>query len=397
MITKEKINDNLKKSISILLESENKILFSLTKKFCNYLIKTIKKTYHQTRQIVSQVNPTMILDSECYKLSMDKKTGECFIDIISLNKGKRIKNIPLSGYKHSLPKNFSSNICISFDPVEAQFYLHFSFNHKVKNKNKKSNEDSKIILGGDFGETEMLTLSDEKVIGQNQGEILKVIAKQTEKALTKVQKLSLNDFFFGIEKKNTGRRNRTNNAFNHNKNKNNINYEYRKSQEKINRRLNQHICECVNQLKNHCEKNHVSELVVEDLTYSQLGRNKSQKQVFNLTKGFYGKIEEKIPNLKLTYVNPAYTSQTCPCCGYVDKNNRNGDNFLCLECGYVPDVRCSKADYIAALNIKARHLNPMLRMSPKKIKEILMHKFEENKERICNQQKNVEVLDNSLF
>lgn len=359
LLTKEKAtsNVNLKKSISVLLETENVKSFKsfksfsnllLTKKFFYYLIKIIKKKYHQTRQIVSQINPTMILDSECYKLSINKKTGECFIDIISLNKGIRIKNIPLSGYKHSLPKNHTSNICISFDSTEAQFFIHFSFNHKIKNKNKKLNEDSKIILGGDFGETEMLTLSDEEVIGQNQGKILKSIAEQTEKALAKVQKLSLNDFFFGIERKNTGRRNKRNNAFNHNKNKKNINYEYRKSQEKINRRLNQHICKCVNELKHHCDKNNVSELVVEDLSYSQLGRNKSQKQVFNLTKGFYEKIKE-LNFIKLSYVNPAklfYLSimSVKLCCGFVDKQNRSGDNFLCLNCHFSPDVGCSKAD-----------------------------------------------------
>ena len=33
-------------------------------------------------------------------------------------------------------------------------------------------------------------------------------------------------------------------------------------------------------------------------------------------------------------VNPAYTSQTCSCCGYVDKRNRRSQStFTCLWCG----------------------------------------------------------------
>lgn len=33
-------------------------------------------------------------------------------------------------------------------------------------------------------------------------------------------------------------------------------------------------------------------------------------------------------------VGSAYTSQTCSCCGYVDRNNRTGrDDFSCLFCG----------------------------------------------------------------
>ena len=37
----------------------------------------------------------------------------------------------------------------------------------------------------------------------------------------------------------------------------------------------------------------------------------------------------------ITYINPAYTSQECNCCGYVDENNRKSQkNFECLFCGY---------------------------------------------------------------
>lgn len=49
-------------------------------------------------------------------------------------------------------------------------------------------------------------------------------------------------------------------------------------------------------------------------------------------------------------VDPRYTSQTCPCCGYVDKANRpNQATFLCVQCGF-----SGFADHVAATVISSR-------------------------------------------
>jgi putative transposase len=49
-------------------------------------------------------------------------------------------------------------------------------------------------------------------------------------------------------------------------------------------------------------------------------------------------------------VNPQYTSQTCPCCNHVSKENRKSQSaFECTECGFK-----ANADYVGALNILAR-------------------------------------------
>jgi Putative transposase DNA-binding domain. len=40
-------------------------------------------------------------------------------------------------------------------------------------------------------------------------------------------------------------------------------------------------------------------------------------------------------------VNPAYGSQTCIRCGFVDAGNRNGDRFKCLHCGLAACKACS--------------------------------------------------------
>jgi putative transposase len=50
----------------------------------------------------------------------------------------------------------------------------------------------------------------------------------------------------------------------------------------------------------------------------------------------------------VVFVNPAYTSQTCSCCGHVDKHNRQSQSvFLCISCGFA-----AHADVNAAQNIR---------------------------------------------
>jgi putative transposase len=50
-------------------------------------------------------------------------------------------------------------------------------------------------------------------------------------------------------------------------------------------------------------------------------------------------------------VNPAYTSQTCPACGFVNRGNRRGEKFQCLTCGHADN-----ADINGAVNILKRFL-----------------------------------------
>jgi putative transposase len=38
--------------------------------------------------------------------------------------------------------------------------------------------------------------------------------------------------------------------------------------------------------------------------------------------------------IRITLTNPAYSSQECSSCHYIDKKNRNKDKFICLNCGH---------------------------------------------------------------
>ena len=61
--------------------------------------------------------------------------------------------------------------------------------------------------------------------------------------------------------------------------------------------------------------------------------------------------------INVHFVNPAYTSRTCPACGFIsDKNRKTQENFKCIECGY-----SENADINAAINIRNRILITKLR------------------------------------
>ena len=57
-------------------------------------------------------------------------------------------------------------------------------------------------------------------------------------------------------------------------------------------------------------------------------------------------LESKAP---VEVVNPAYTSQECPSCGYISRSNRSGTKFKCRSCG-----RLAHADWTGASGILRR-------------------------------------------
>lgn len=75
-------------------------------------------------------------------------------------------------------------------------------------------------------------------------------------------------------------------------------------------------------------------------------------------------------------INPAYTSQQCPSCGCIDKNNRNGIKFSCKSCG-----RKAHADFVGGFNIlrRSENKNIGLKTSPKEAKVILRERYLRNR------------------
>ena len=57
--------------------------------------------------------------------------------------------------------------------------------------------------------------------------------------------------------------------------------------------------------------------------------------------------------IEIEYVNPAYSSQECCACGYVDRRNRTGERFKCLWC-----ANKLHADVNAPRNLRSRRSRP---------------------------------------
>ena len=365
--------------------------------YCNCLVKAIVK-FRNYKPIQSQINPTITLDGDCYDLysvyDEANKKNRWFLNIMSMEKGKRIKGLELTGFHHAkkiMKHKKSPNLTLSFDATDMTYYAHFTFKNKVKPKKVKStkakasersgvvkliSETNKTLqqggkekcncnhnitadmlmtmltVGGDFGLTENYTFSDGWVSGRKQGKILNHIANKTKNSVAGLQRISEKGFF-GVEKNNkTGKRNHKNNDFNHNLLLDNINKNYRKKQRKHNRFLQNYKYLLVNEIIDHftsdsiygqygnISKSNKLTLVFEDLDYINLGKNKSQKRQVNLIKGILNVLEEKIERYNLPiiieYVHPGYTSQNCPNCYWVARANRNKaeSSFRCQHCGF---------------------------------------------------------------
>lgn len=102
-------------------------------------------------------------------------------------------------------------------------------------------------------------------------------------------------------------------------------------------------------------------IVMEDLKYirDRIWVAKKQRQIqHSWAFGQLGNfIEYKAAERGVTvvYVDPRYTSQRCPKCGYISKNNRHQHLFKCKSCGYT-----ANADLNAAVNIRQVYLETLV-------------------------------------
>lgn len=97
-------------------------------------------------------------------------------------------------------------------------------------------------------------------------------------------------------------------------------------------------------------------IALEDLTHirSRVNGSKRQRRVLHSWAFFqlraFITYKAALAGVRVVYVNPAYTSQTCSRCGHCEKANRKSQaRFLCVSCGY-----SAHADLNAAVNIGSR-------------------------------------------
>jgi IS605 OrfB family transposase len=108
-------------------------------------------------------------------------------------------------------------------------------------------------------------------------------------------------------------------------------------------------------------KKDIDLVVVESL--KNLGKNSKLKRLLSKNirrsigtwnwKYWLGRLEQRCEDNRVSFrsVSPYYTSQTCSCCGHVDRRNRDGEVFQCQKCGHADN-----ADINASRNILSRFL-----------------------------------------
>jgi putative transposase len=317
------------------------------KRIANYVQRIVKRLKGKSPTLKKA--RSIRFDANCYDLFTKK--GRQYIKLMSLTPGKRIA-IPLSGMAAI---GGTITLILSKEGVD----LHVPQALKKKNLPKTSLE------AVDFGFTEVMTDTQGIRYGTQFGPIL------TQSTETRHQKMQKRHKLHALAKKKSPlNKSRAKKLQKYNLGKK----KHHSTTRSFQATLEQEINTAINQL---VQTKNPSILVTEDLRHV-FRYNKGKKMNRKLSSWLKGKIQDRIAFKALAegfrheQVNPAYGSQSCPHCEFVDQRNRSGDRFQCLHCGHE-----NTSDRIAALNYARRFGDPEIgRYTPyREVKTILLNRF----------------------
>lgn len=363
---------------AIFYQNLEKFLFKKDRYSSEKILKMVENLRMRLIQNITLINFKSLTFQDINVLSINpkkNKTGN-IIDLLEKDSNKAIINLNLAGYQSIIiPTKFSKKYHGDIDSYNGKPYkmnsngtfgkrvtytIKFLKDRKVKiilfqeaEKLRYAYDENKNnILGVDVNtSSNLFSLSngiqieyDEKIINQA-AKLNKTISyKQTNKSVSE-------------------------------KNIDDVNKVYSK---KLQRRIDKMVrrSEYYQNKKSHelieyMKENNFNYLVMEDLNLTSnktKTKKKSEKEKINYNdvaktlrinnlKNVLERLCKK-ENFNFAKVNPAYTSQTCPICGNIDKKSRNHRMFLCTKCHHTDD-----ADINAAKNIKNRIENPMLKLN----------------------------------
>lgn len=318
----------------------------------NYLRRVIRRK--RGGRPVVRLDRSFALDPEMY----DVKTtaaGTQVIAIMGLTPRRRIR-IPLTGQTV-----ISGNLRVVLDPANRRVEIHYTASLKIPGKQTGE------VVAVDAGLSEVFTDDEGRRYGTGLG---RLIYDESDRILKKNRRR--NKLYQLAEKhERQGRRKKARNIRQFNLGKKKQNKQKRKNRIELERQINT----AVNQLT---RKRQPSVLVTEKLDLR--GKAKSKKMSRQVSLWPRGVLKERTEfkastaGCRREQVNPAYTSQMCPVCGFVNGQNRNGDRFKCLHCGHGDG-----ADRVAAQNLKARMTDPEITLwTPKeRVKAVLQTRFTE--------------------
>jgi putative transposase len=286
-------------------------------------------------------------DANCYELFEHK--GRQYIKLMSLTPGKRIL-IPLLG-----KTSVSGTITLVLSAEGADLHIPQELKKKTLPKTPP--------VAVDFGYTEVMTDTQGLRYGTRFGTTLTHGTENLHQKMQKRHKLHA----LAKKSSNPGRTKRLQ-KYNLGTKKHHANTK------RLRASLEKEINTAINEL---IETKSPSILITEDLRHA-FNYDKPKKVNRKLSNWLKGKLQDRIEFKALAegfrheQVNPAYGSQSCPHCEFVDQKNRKGDRFQCLHCGH-EDL----SDRVAALNYARRFGDPEIgRHTPyRQVKTILLDRF----------------------
>ena len=322
------------------------VSYSDQKRVRNYLRRVIRRK--RGERPVAKMARSFELDTDMYSLKEYGKTQ--YIAVMSLQKGKRIV-IPLTGHS-----NFSGNVRIVLDYPKHGIEVH-TLTDLIPAEIPV--DDNVIAL--DAGITEVFMDKEKHAYEPAFGETIKKASNQLNKTMKARNK--------SHALKKTSSKHKAQRIAKFNLGKKKLKELKRKGKLRVQQQISQAIGAVIKLRK-------PSTIVTERLDIRGKAKSKGMSRLVSYW--MRGSLKERLEFLALAIgfrhqqVNPAYSSQMCPTCLFVHKDNRKGDLFKCLNCGYT-----DHADRVSAINLDARVKdNEITVYTPKAVvKSILQARF----------------------
>ncbi len=305
------------------------------------------------------VRRSMTLDSTLYRVL--NRHGRLFVSIATLTPGKRLV-LPLRG-----TGRISGNIRIVFDAGRRTAFVHTTYDVRVPAIPPVGSP-----VGLDAGVTEVLASSSGEKYGLGYGALLDHLSSKTTatgRARNRLFQLANH----AAERGDAAKAMRIQ--------RNNLGHKKLRVQRE---RGEAAVKTLVGQAVRQALRDRPAVVAMEDLSHLR-GRTKSRRLSRIVSRWARSILRERLEFRtqagcsRLETVNAAYTSQTCPnpACGYVHRDNRHGDRFHCLHCGWDGD-----ADVVAGMNLLSRMGDAEIHLwTPMEhVKAILLRRFRRRKE-----------------
>ncbi len=330
----------------------------------HYLQKIVKRARGKNPSVKKA--RSFALDADCYDVF--EKNGVQYLKIMTLTKGTRLA-IPMSGIAA-----LSGNIRVVVDKDVVRIHKpQQTFAGNIPYQGDLADLDSNDITSLDIGYTEVAMDEQGTSYGKEFGSVLTAASDR------RCSKGKSRNKLYALEKKH-----RANGDFTKADHIRTFNLGQVKQQKQTTQEQ-QHLANIVNQSLNEILRERKPKaLVTEDLRHIfSFGKPKGlNRKLSGWIKGVVqDRTEFKVmaEGFRHEQVNPAYGSQTCPKCDFVDRKNRKDNKFKCRNprCGYE-----GHSDQVAAINYKRRVFDPTItRYTPyREVKTTLMQRFNRRSE-----------------